>query len=150
MQKHRVLGHALNLLLGLNLFAAVSYPQEKLPKKKLSVCGLNYIAWVASNDEDRTRGFMNFRELKKHEAMLFVFEDERPLSFWMKNVPFDLDIAYFDKNKKLVSYTTMKATSPMMKADALPNYPSSGAAMYAVEVKARSLKNLKAQCRLVF
>jgi len=144
------LGHALNLFVALSLFAATSYPQEKLPKKKLSLCGQNFIAWVADNDEDRTRGFMNFRELKKHEAMLFVFDDERPLSFWMKNVPFDLDIAYFDKDKKLVSFTTMKATSPMMKADALPNYPSGGAAMYAVEVKAQSLKNLKSKCRLVF
>lgn len=150
MQKHRILGHALNLFFATGLIASISYPQEKLPKKKLSVCGQNFIAWVANNDEDRTRGFMNFRELKKHEAMIFVFDNERPLSFWMKNVPYDLDIAYFDKDKKLVSYTTMKATSPMMKADALPNYPSEGASMYAVEVKAQTLKNLKKGCRLVF
>ena len=151
MQKFRILGHALSLFLFLSSScAATSYSQEKLPLKKLSFCGQNYIAWVASKDEDRTKGLMNFRPLKKHEAMLFVFEAERPLSFWMKNVPYDLDIAYFDKSKKLVSYTTMKATSPLMKDESIPAYPSKGAAMYAVEVRAGNLKGLGPRCRLSF
>lgn len=150
MQKHRIMGYVLSgLVLLLSYIAHAKYLQEKLPKKKLSLCGQNYIAWVASKDEDRTRGLMEFRELKKHEAMLFIFEDEAPRSFWMKNVSYDLDIAYFDKNKKLVSYTTMKATSPMMRVGSLPNYPSEGLAQYAVEVQAGALKNIKKGCPLV-
>jgi uncharacterized membrane protein (UPF0127 family) len=108
------------------------------------------MAWVAQKDEDRTRGLMNFRELKKTEAMLFIFEYEKPLSFWMKNVPYDLDIAFFDSKKRLVSYATMKATSPMMKDESLPAYTSDGPARYVVEVKGSTLGKLPKNCKLSF
>ena len=35
--------------------------------------------------------------------MLFVFENEAPRSFYMKNTKFSLDIIYVDKNKRIVS-----------------------------------------------
>lgn len=150
MQKHRVLGYGLGVSLFFVLFAQAKAPQEKLPIKKINVCGQSYKAWVAEKDEDRARGLMNFRELKKDEAMIFVFQEEEPLSFWMKNVPYDLDIAYFNADKKLVSVTTMKATSPVMKAESLPSYPSASPAQYAVEARAGSFKNLKKNCLLVY
>lgn len=148
MQKYRSLGLALTFIC---FFAyAEKAPQEKLPLRKISVCGQNFIAWVAGKEADRTRGLMNFRELKKTEAMLFVFNEEAPRSFWMKNVPYDLDIAYFDSKKQLVSYMTMKGTSPMIREDKIPSYDSIGDAMYAVEVRAGSLKKLPPKCPLVF
>lgn len=150
MQKHRVLGATLSLLFLSSFLSASSYPQEKLPKRKISLCGKNYLAWVASKEEDRTRGFMNFRELKKNEAMLFVFEEEELRSFWMKNVSYDLDIAFFDSKKKLVSFLTMKGTSPLMKLEMLPSYSSSSPAKYAVEVRGGTLSGLPKSCSLVF
>lgn len=151
MQKYRVLGHVLGLVLATMTFASdVTFPQEKLERKNISLCGKKYRAWLATTDEDRARGLMSFRKLTSTEAMLFIFEDERPLSFWMKNVSLDLDIAYFDRNKKLVSYTTMKATSPLMREASLPQYPSAGPAQYAVEVQAGALKKLKKGCPLTF
>ncbi len=149
MQKFRSLGYGLILFLSASSFAQ-EYPQLKLPQKKISFCGKSYLAWVAKTEEDRQRGFMNFRPLKANEAMIFEFPSEEPLSFWMKNVPFDLDIAYFSKEKKLLSYMTMKGTSPMQKEFSLPNYSSQGPAMYAVEVRAGTLKNLKKGCQLSF
>lgn len=150
MQKHRVLGAVISSLLLRAFLSASTYPQEKLPKRKISLCGKNYLAWVASTDADRTRGFMGFRELKNTEAMLFVFDEEEPRSFWMKNVSYDLDIAYFDSKKKLVSYLTMKATSPLMKEEMLPAYSSQAPAKYAVEVKGGTLSRLPKNCSLVF
>jgi uncharacterized membrane protein (UPF0127 family) len=128
----------------------IEYPQLKLPQKKIVLCGQEYLAWVAQKEEDRKRGLMNFRPLKDKEAMIFVFQKEEPLSFWMKNVPFDLDIAYFNAQKKLVSYTTMKGTSPLVVEDKLPNYKSAAPAQYAVEVPAGALKGLKSACLLEF
>lgn len=148
MQKHRILGAA--LVFCSIAFAESQYEQEKLPRKKISVCGKNYLAWVPKTRAEHARGLMNFRELKKTEAMLFLYEEEKILRFWMKNVPYDLDIAFFDKNKKLVSYTQMKATSPLMKEGSLPSYASEAPAMYAVEVKAGMLQKLPDKCRLVF
>ena len=160
MQESRVLGNGIMGVMRyffliiltsiVQLTNAVDYPQLKLPQQKISFCGNNYIAWVADNDEERERGLMNFRPLKKHEAMVFIFQENNPLSFWMKNVPYDLDIAYFGKDKKLITYMTMKGTSPMMKDEMLPSYKSVKPASFAVEVAGSTLKNLKNNCKLVF
>lgn len=66
---------------------------------------------------------MNHPPLTSKQAMLFVFDEEDHRSFWMKNVPYDLDIAFFDSNKKIVSITTMFGTSPMMKTAVPPQHP---------------------------
>jgi uncharacterized membrane protein (UPF0127 family) len=123
---------------------------KDLPKKKVNLCDQIFIAWVADTDATRQRGLMNFRPLNSNEAMLFIFENEEERNFWMKNVPYDLDIAYFKKNRQLVSRTTMKGTSPLTQEAALPSYKSGGAAMFALEVAGGRLKKVPQKCKLRF
>jgi uncharacterized protein len=66
-------------------------------------------------------------------GMLFVFEDERERSFWMKNTHIPLDIVYADANGKVVS------VKPMKPMDESP-VPSDGAAKYAVEINQGAAK----------
>lgn len=49
---------------------------------------------VADNDPARTRGMMHRDEVGPDEGMLFDFQVERPVSIWMANVRFPLDIIY--------------------------------------------------------
>jgi uncharacterized membrane protein (UPF0127 family) len=163
MQKLRNLGYHLEIALVaiFVLFAASCasaespqreevMPQLKLPREKISFCGNNYVAWKATTNEERVRGLSRFRELKKHEAMIFVFESPEPLNFWMKEVPYDLDIAFFSEKKKLLNVLTMKGVSPMMNERSLPSYKSNGIAKYAVEVQGNTLKSLPKNCALSF
>lgn len=129
-------------------FASESF--KELPQKKVRLCDEEFLAWVAASNETRQRGLMNFRPLKANEAMLFIFEGEEERSFWMKNVPYDLDIAFFKKNKKWVSQKAMKGTSPLTQDSALPVYLSEGPAMYALEVAGGRLKKLSSKCTLKF
>lgn len=41
------------------------------------------------------RGLMHRESLPEDRGMLFVFEGPRQMSFWMRNVSFDLDIGFF-------------------------------------------------------
>ncbi|MFO7849748.1 MAG: DUF192 domain-containing protein, partial [Spirochaetia bacterium] len=49
---------------------------------------------VARTDEDRSRGLMYRSSIGENEGMLFVFERDQRLSFWMKNTEIPLSIAY--------------------------------------------------------
>lgn len=58
-------------------------------------------AEVAQNDEDRNYGYMNRKNIPDGTGMLFVFEKDQILSFWMKNTPHPLSIAYIDSKGKI-------------------------------------------------
>lgn len=88
---------------------------------------------LAKTPEQHARGLMFREKLKNNEGMLFMFKDEQARAFWMKNTLLNLDIGYFDKNKKLIDIQQMRAVTSIMQTD-LPSYPSKQPAMYALEM----------------
>jgi len=87
---------------------------------------------LADDDTERMEGLMFREKLDPGTGMLFVFNDEQPLSFWMKNTLIPLDILFFDGDGTFVSRTTMQ---PCV-ADPCTSYPAAGPAKYALEVVA--------------
>ncbi|MDD7459093.1 MAG: DUF192 domain-containing protein [Treponema sp.] len=84
-------------------------------------------AEIAKKQEERNYGFMNRKNIPAGTGMLFVFEEEQQLSFWMKNTPHPLSIAYITKNGTIRDILDMKPYS-------LNPVLSSGSVMYALEV----------------
>ena len=76
---------------------------------------------------------MNRKKLAPEGGMLFIFETEQIREFWMKNTFINLDIAYFDKNKKAIDIQQMKAQTSIVQAK-FPTYPSKAPAQYALEM----------------
>ena len=58
-------------------------------------------AEVAEKEEERNHGFMERKTIPDGTGMLFVFEKDQILSFWMKNTPHPLSIAYIDSKGKI-------------------------------------------------
>lgn len=111
------------------LAAEVVFPTGKLKlgKETLKV-------EIAATDEQKEHGLMFRKKLREDSGMIFIFDREQTLTFWMKNTFIDLDIGYFDRKKKLVDIQTMKAAGSVMM-ERPPSYPSRIPAMYALEVK---------------
>jgi uncharacterized membrane protein (UPF0127 family) len=85
---------------------------------------------IADNDEERMRGLMDRQTLPDNTGMLFIFPNDEPRSFWMKNTYISLDIIYINSSKEIVSiqkYTQPKSTYSI---------PSEKPAMYVLEVNA--------------
>lgn len=57
---------------------------------------------LALNENERSQGLMFRKELEDAHGMLFVFENSTTRSFWMRNTPLPLDLAYFDSNGVLL------------------------------------------------
>jgi uncharacterized membrane protein (UPF0127 family) len=66
--------------------------------------------------------------------MLFVFEDVKYLSFWMKNTYIPLDMIFVDKDLRIVD--TKEDVQPCLQEDICPSYPSKQPAKYVLEVNA--------------
>jgi uncharacterized membrane protein (UPF0127 family) len=82
---------------------------------------------VAADTVSRTRGLMERTELAEDAGMLFVFEEEQQLSFWMKDTLIPLSIAYISSGGEIIDIQDME---PL---DETP-HPSARPAQYALEV----------------
>lgn len=57
---------------------------------------------VADEPDERNMGLMDVNNLPKDKGMLFIFEEQQPLSFWMANTPLPLDIFFVNESGEIV------------------------------------------------
>jgi len=88
---------------------------------------------VVESEEERAKGLMFRKSMPSQHGMLFVFESESRLSFWMKNTFIPLSIGFFDKDKRLVDIQDMEPMRSEMQSE-FPSYVSRRPAKYALEV----------------
>lgn len=83
---------------------------------------------IAATERDRQNGLMYRMSLPDDSGMLFVFERDKRLSFWMKNTYIPLDIAFID------SKDVIKDIYQMTPLDTSVFYTSTSEVRYALEV----------------
>jgi len=66
---------------------------------------------VAITKEEQALGLMNRKELKLDEGMIFLYKEDRKLSFWMKNTLVPLSIAFISKDGTIKEIHHMKPES---------------------------------------
>ncbi|MDR0770062.1 MAG: DUF192 domain-containing protein [Burkholderiales bacterium] len=117
------------------LFCAAAQAQEMavalppLPTIPLTIGTHTVIAEVAQTPEQRERGLMHRFTLPGGHGMLFVFDRPQPLSFWMKNTPVPLSIAFIDERGTILNIRDMAPN------DDKTLHQSQGNALYALEVR---------------
>lgn len=79
---------------------------KKLPVKNISISKsdgtiVNVSSEIAKTESERNHGFMERKKIPDGTGMIFIFEKDQILSFWMKNTPHPLSIAYIDSNGKI-------------------------------------------------
>lgn len=83
---------------------------------------------VADDDAERSAGLMDVNQLPSDKGMLFIFEDQKPRSFWMANTPLSLDIIFVNEDMEIVRIH--HNTQPFTEN----NFTSGDPAKYVVEV----------------
>lgn len=96
-----------------------------------------FIGWIMDDDSKRMEGMMHLeaQDFTEKQCMIFVYNQDREMSFWMKNTLVDLDIAFVNSKRVIVHTATMKSKDETM-------VPSRRPATYAIEFKAGLLKKL--------
>ena len=82
---------------------------------------------IADTPEEWQTGLIGRSALAEEAGMLFVFEQEQILAFWMKDTLIPLSIAYIDAEGRIVDIQDMQ---PLDET----SHPSAEPAQYALEV----------------
>lgn len=114
------------------------YPLDTLPTSTITVNNHTLRVWLALDADRQAEGlmFVPEREIADDQGMLFVFPQERLLSFWMQNTPTSLDIAYARSDGTIVKTYTLPPYT-------LSSFSSIEPARVALEMKAGSFARLQ-------
>jgi uncharacterized protein len=82
---------------------------------------------IAATRAHRGRGLMFRKSLPDDRGMLFIFPEERPLDFWMRNTHIPLSIAFADASGRILRIAEMQPLSDAAVSSGAP-------ARYALEV----------------
>ncbi len=131
---------------------ADSPPDPSLVAERQPITGFGEIAYRINRIPDSTRcallaqtalqqaqGLMGQTSLNGYDGMLFAFSADTTSSFYMKDTPMPLSIAWFDSGGRFVSATDME---PCLDKPQCPTYSATGTYRYALEVPGGGLPPL--------
>ena len=92
--------------------ASLSCASRKLPVQEIAIERDGQViavvkAEIAAAPEARQQGLMFRQELPEGEGMLFIFEADQILSFWMKNTYIPLTIAFIAWDGRIIDIKDM-------------------------------------------
>jgi uncharacterized membrane protein (UPF0127 family) len=105
----------------------------------------DYCLLLAETSEQRQRGLMAVTDpdLGGYDGMLFRFESETEVGFWMKDTPMPLTVAYIGADGRLVSSADMEpCVGDAADVGDCPGYPPEGPYLWALEVPQGELDDL--------
>ena len=117
----------LSVIFAVNSTGITACPIE-LPTTVISINGHELTVELATTPAQRGCGLSHREELPPNHGMLFIFPDNRPRNFWMKDTFIPLSIAYLSASGRILNIQKMVP----MQID--PRYPSVQPASYALEV----------------
>jgi uncharacterized membrane protein (UPF0127 family) len=91
---------------------------------------------LATNDDERSRGLMFRKELPEGRGMLFDFERDQPVAFWMRNTYVSLDMIFIRGDGRILRIA--ENTEPLSER----LIPSGGPVRAVLEVIAGTARKL--------
>ena len=115
------------VLVGAHRTTLAAAAQGMLPIVQLRIGGVPVDAEIASSGEQRYMGLSFRKALGENAGMLFVYPDERPLTFTMRNTLIPLSIAFISEALVIDEIVDMDVGPGQL-------FPSTRPARYALEV----------------
>ena len=104
---------------------------------------------IARTGAQRELGLMGVRRLAPHTGMLFIFESDGPVAFWMKDTLIPLDMVFVSPDGTVRQiFTNVPVVAPSLPDDKIPL--EQGRANYVVELPANEAARdgIRPGCRL--
>jgi uncharacterized membrane protein (UPF0127 family) len=124
------------LTLALVLFSPAPMPTpQSLPVIVLHAPRATLHVQVAKTSPQRERGLMGVTRLRPRAGMLFIFERDEPVAFWMKDTLIPLDMVFISSGGVVRAvYRNVAVVSPALPDGEIPL--EQGVARYVIELPA--------------
>jgi uncharacterized membrane protein (UPF0127 family) len=94
---------------------------------------------VARTQAQRERGLMAVMHLPRHTGMLFIFDDDGPVAFWMKDTLIPLDMVFLAPDGTVRKiFPRVPVVSPQLPDADIPQ--EAATAKYVIELPAGEAK----------
>jgi uncharacterized protein len=100
-------GMALAWFLFVGVFLALTACRTPAEKVTLQVKGQLLTVEVARTAVDREHGLMGRKDLGPRDGMIFLFDRDQHLTFWMKDTPTPLSIAFVASDGRILQIEDM-------------------------------------------
>ena len=131
---------AAGLLLGAYVHLGLLAPAQAAAQDTLEIVSASgvhaFTVELAVDDAERERGLMFRKELPEGQGMLFDFQREREIAFWMKNTYISLDMIFIRGDGRILRIA--ENTQPLSER----LVPSGGRVRAVLEVIAGTAKKL--------
>lgn len=123
----RFIAFFLAVTAALSCAAARTLPVATLTIEKAGGGSVSLRAEIARTETEQEKGYMGRKVIPDGTGMLFVYDADRKMYFWMKDTPHPLTIAYIDSAGTIRQLLDMSPFS-------LATVESAGSVRYALEV----------------
>jgi uncharacterized membrane protein (UPF0127 family) len=107
--------YAVGFLVGAYVLVAALAPAHASGQGTLEIVSASgvhaFSVELATNDQERERGLMFRKELPQGQGMLFDFEHDQPVAFWMHNTYIPLDMIFIRSDGRIMRIA--ENTEPM-------------------------------------
>ena len=146
----RPLALLLTMLLSALVCTGCSNPQPLVDgKMPVEISGETFQLEIVADQDTRTKGLGDRKELAPGEGMLFSFPESRIRTFVMRDCFIDIDIIFLDSAGNIVAMHQMTVEEPKRPDESqfqyenrLKKYPSRFNAQYAIELAGGTLDRL--------
>jgi len=126
---------ATGLLLALVAGLAIACGGGSSRGTEVRIGGLVVQVELARTPDERANGLSGRASLAQDAGMLFIFPNEQPQTFWMKDTRFPLDFVWISADLRVLGVQeNVPPPAPGTPDTDLPLYPSSEPVLYVLEV----------------
>jgi uncharacterized membrane protein (UPF0127 family) len=104
---------------------------DKYLRGVVEINGFTINTDIALTDKQKQDGLSIKYSMNENEGMLFIFDEPKEQSFWMKGMKFPIDIIWIDESLSIVHIE--KGLKPCESLISCPSYRPTSEALYVLE-----------------
>ena len=115
----------------------VAEPTPEMSLPQVTIGAATWPVELAITPAERVQGLSGREVLPEGTGMLFIFEDDQPLTFWMPDMNFPLDMVWIDSGCQVVDATiNAPVPEPGQGPLDLPRFSPKSPARFVLEINA--------------